>query len=167
MGIGQHKDKTTILLVIFTKKALTSLRTLLEAKGFIRIPLKKLSTGHYQLSLSVNKKFGHFILDSGASSSCICLDYAKYFHLRLEETEIKASGAGANNMETKISRGNYLSFGTIDVKKTDFVLFNMVHVNEALSQAGEANVHGILGADLMKRLHAILDYGRNCVYLKK
>lgn len=146
---------------------MTSLRTLLESKGFLRVPLKILSTGHFQLSVSVNREEGIFILDSGASSSCICLDYVNHFHLTTEETEIKASGAGANDMETKITKGNHLSINSIHLSSNNFVLFNMIHVNQALAQAGENSVHGILGADLLKKLHAVIDYGRNCVYFKK
>ncbi len=145
---------------------MTSLRTLLESQGFIRVPLKKLSTGHFQLNIKINRKAGVFILDSGASSSCICLDYINYFSLTAEETEIKASGAGAVDMETKVAKGNHLHIHSIEMKNCDFVLFNMTHVNQALAQAGEASVQGILGADLLKKFRAVIDYGRNCVYLK-
>ena len=53
------------------------------------------------------------------------------------------------------------------LQKVDFVLFNMEHVNNALNQAGENSVHGILGADLLKKLRTVIDYGRNCAYFKK
>lgn len=146
---------------------MTTLRKLLEQKGFIRIPIQKLKTGHYQFEAVINDEVGIFILDTGASSSCICLDYATRFHLTTEETDIKASGAGATEMETMVAKNNRLRLGTIHLKKFDFVLFSMIHVNDALTQAGEKRVQGILGADILKRLHAVIDYGRNCVYLKK
>ena len=55
----------------------------------------------------------------------------------------------------------------LTLQKVDFVLFNMEHVNNALNQAGENSVHGILGADLLKKLRTVIDYGRNCAYFKK
>lgn len=139
----------------------------MEEKGFIRIPIQKLSTGHYQFQAIINGETGLFILDTGASSSCICLDYATTFHLSTEETEIKAAGAGATEMETKVAKKNSMKLGAITLKRIDFVLFHMIHVNNALVQAGENRVHGILGADILKKLHAVIDYGRNCVYFKK
>jgi hypothetical protein len=48
----------------------------------------------------------------------------------------------------------------------DFVLFDLSHVNEALQEVNEAPVHGIIGADFLKATRAVIDYGRNCVYVK-
>jgi predicted aspartyl protease len=146
---------------------LSTLRKLLERKGFIRIPIQKLNTGHYQFKAIVNEEVGLFILDTGASSSCICLDYASKFHLETEETEIQAAGAGATEMETKVAKNNRIQLGTITLQRADIVLFHMIHVNNALEQAGENRVHGILGADILEKLHSVIDYGRNCVYFKK
>jgi hypothetical protein len=46
------------------------------------------------------------------------------------------------------------------------VLFDLSHVNEALLQVEEEHIHGIIGADFLKRTRAVIDYGRNCLYVK-
>ena len=143
-----------------------TLRNFLEAKNFTRIPLKKLSTGHYKITLTINGIKGGFIVDTGASTSCIGLDSASVFLLKSEKSDIKAAGAGAINMETEITKNNVLKIGTTSIKKQAFILFNLTHVNEALEQVSEPAVDGILGADLLKKLKAIIDYGRNCIYIK-
>ncbi|MBW2938579.1 retroviral-like aspartic protease family protein [Aureisphaera sp. CAU 1614] len=159
--------KTTILLSIFTKKPLVTLRKLLEQNGFERIPLKKLKTGHYKLNVRVNSVLGDFILDTGASTSCIGISEASFFKLISEKSEIKAAGAGAIDMETLATKSKTLEIEKISLSNYEFVLFDLIHVNQALEQVGETPVHGILGADILKKLHAVIDYGRNCVYLKK
>ncbi|GAB5401118.1 MAG: hypothetical protein Aureis2KO_27030 [Aureisphaera sp.] len=145
---------------------MTSLRNFLEDQNFERIPLKKLSTGHYKTTLYVNGVKGDFIVDTGASTSCIGLQSASEFLLKSEKSDIKAAGAGATNMETELAKGNELKLGETLLKKQEFILFNLTHVNEALNQVEEAAVDGILGADLLKKLRAIIDYGRNCMYIK-
>lgn len=155
------------MLVIFVKKQLTSLRKLQEQKGFLRLPLKKLTTGHYQVCASVNGKKGLFIIDTGASNSCIGFNAISYFNLTTKSSNVKAAGAGAIDMETKITENNLLKLGSLKLQKTHFVVFDLVHVNEALKQVNESPINGIIGADLLKQLHAIIDYGRNCMYLKK
>ena len=146
---------------------MASLRNFLENQNFHRIPLHKLNTGHYQLPLTINGVEGWFILDTGASSSCLNLESAIKFKLTTEETEVKAAGAGAINMETMVAKGNSLDIGGVSMRNIDFVLFDMVHVNEALAQVDEESVDGILGADLMKDLRSVIDYGRNCFYIKR
>lgn len=145
---------------------MTSLRKLLEEGNFQRIPLKKLNTGHYKLSLKVNNVAGHFILDTGASNSCIGFQFAEKFKLDQEESDVKAAGAGAINMETKISNRNQITLSTSKINNVRLVLFDLGHVNTALEMADEISVDGILGADLLKQLRAVIDYGRNCLYIK-
>ena len=142
------------------------LRELLESKGFYRIPLKKIKSGHYKFSAKINSISGNFILDTGASSSCIGFKNISYFFLKSEASSIKAAGAGAINMKTKLARNNNIVIGHWSLNKVDFVLFDLSHVNEALLQVEEEPVHGIIGADFLKRTRAVIDYGRNCLYVK-
>jgi len=144
----------------------TSLRNFLEAQNFHRIPLKKLNTGHYHLQLKINNCIGDFILDTGASTSCIGFESIDHFKLLSEESDIKAAGAGALDMETKIAKNNHLNIGGSEIPNIDIILFDLSHVNGALQQVDEKSVHGILGADLLKKLRAVIDYGRNCFYIK-
>lgn len=143
-----------------------SLRMFMDKEGFYRIPLKKLRTGHYKLTAKINDTEGQFILDTGASTSCIGIDRIAFFSLLNEDSEIKAAGAGAVDMATQLARNNHVKIATLSLKKADFVLFDLSHVNEALAQAQEDPVDGILGADLLKKYRAVIDYGRNCFYLK-
>ncbi len=145
---------------------MTTLRNFLEQKKFTRIPLKKLSTGHYKMTLSINGITGQFIVDTGASTSCIGMHSATDFLLKSEKSDIKAAGAGATGMETEITKENVLKIGGITLAKQEFILFNLTHVNDALEQVSEPAVDGILGADLLKKLRAIIDYGRNCIYIR-
>lgn len=154
------------MLFIFTKKLLASLRTFLENEQFERIPLRTLKTGHYQLSLKINHVQGNFILDTGASTSCIGLESVDHFRLFSEESDVKAAGAGALDMETKVAKGNHLVLGARIITGFEIILFDLSHVNGALAQVEEKPIHGILGADLLKRVRAVIDYGRNCVYIK-
>lgn len=142
------------------------LRAHLEDKGFHRIPLKKLVTGHYKLEAKINDIKGNFILDTGASNCCLGVDYISYFFLDSEDSDVKAAGAGAINMETKLTRKNTLSINSKKFPSIDLVLFDLSHVNEALKQANEESIHGIIGADFLKKSRAVIDYGRNCLYVK-
>lgn len=146
---------------------MTTVRTLLEDSGFYRIPLTKLATGHYKFTAKINQRKGSFILDTGASTSCIGIDRIEEFSLLNEDSEIKAAGAGAINMETQMARNNLFSVKKLTLSATDFVLFDLSHVNEALAQANEKAIDGIIGADMLKKYRAVIDYGRNCFYLKR
>jgi hypothetical protein len=148
-------------------KQVGSLRKYLEANKFYRVSLKKINSNHFEFKVKINGVSGSFILDTGASNSCIGTDSISYFNLIAEASDVKAAGAGAVNMQTQISEKNTLQIGDWSRKNVHFVIFDLTHVNEALQLANASPVNGILGADILKISRAVIDYGRNCLYLKK
>lgn len=146
---------------------MNSLRQFLESKNFKRISLKKINSNHFEVKAKVNGIKGTFILDTGASNSCIGLDSVEHFKLKVKGSEIKAAGAGATGMLTQIAEEYSLNIGDWNRRKVDFVVFDLTHVNEALQIAEADAINGIIGADVLKEGRAVIDYGRNCLYLKQ
>ena len=130
------------------------------------IPLILTETNHFEISARINGVKGRFILDTGASNTCVGLDKADYFQLVSKSSEIKAAGAGASQMETFVSENNKLEIGKWKFKKQQIVLFDLVHVNEALIAHKALPVDGIIGSDILKKAKAVIDYGQKKVYLK-
>ena len=140
--------------------------SLLKSEDYISISLKKTTTNHYQIVASVNNIKGLFILDTGASNTCVDLFQIEKFNLISENSEIKASSATDLMKETKISKNNFLQIGKWVNKSSSLVLFNLNHINKALSEREVQKVDGIIGADTLKNAKAIIDYGSNKLYLK-
>ncbi|GGK54814.1 MULTISPECIES: retropepsin-like aspartic protease [Flavobacteriaceae] len=143
------------------------LKNILSRKGFVKIKLKKINTNHFEVKARLNGVKGRFILDTGASNSCLDITLADQFKLKVEESETKAAGAGAIGMETKIASSNTIKFKGYKFKKFSLVLLDLTHVNTALTEHNAKAVHGIIGADILERGEAIIDYKNQCVYLKK
>jgi hypothetical protein len=140
---------------------------ILKKNKYIKIKLKKIETNHLELKGKINGIKGRFILDTGASNSCVGLDMIDYFNLDTEESETKAAGAGATDMETLQSENNLLKIGDWKTNKCHLVLFNLSHVNTALTDHYANKVHGIIGADILLKGKAFIDYSNKTLYLKK
>lgn len=143
-----------------------SLKKFLEKKNFIRIPLSLTVTNHFEINARINAIEGRFIVDTGASNTCIGMDRIKHFKLTPKASKIKAAGAGATNMETLISKKNTVQIRDYTFKKLKIVLFDLKHVNEALIIHNAEPVDGIIGADILKKSRAIIDYDKKYLYLK-
>ena len=146
---------------------MASLKKFLKTKDYIHVPLVLTGTDHFELNAKINGINGKFILDTGASHSCVGLDRAGHFQLITQESEVKAAGAGAVGMETLVSTGNKVQIGSWERKKLAIVLFDLVHINEALISHEAVVVDGIIGADVLKKGKAIIDYHKKSLYLKK
>jgi hypothetical protein len=143
------------------------LEDFLKNRNYQKIKLTKIATNHLELKAKINGVNGKFILDTGASNSCVGLDLIDYFKLDAQESETKAAGAGAIDMETKKSENNALKIGKWRTNKCHLVLFNLCHVNSALVKHNAKEVHGIIGADILEKGKAVIDYNKNVLYLKK
>jgi hypothetical protein len=144
-----------------------SLKSILLKKGYTKINLKKTNTNHFEIKAKINGVKGRFILDTGASSSCVGFDRIEYFGLEALASKIKAAGAGNSEMDTQEARDNTIEIGNWKYEALDLVLFDLTHVNTALKNHGAKKMHGIIGADILEKGHAVIDYKKRRLFLKK
>jgi hypothetical protein len=143
------------------------LNRILLRKGYATIKLKKINTNHFELKATLNGVKGRFILDTGASNSCIDFSLSEKFKLKVEDSDTKAAGAGAIDLETKTSSKNTVKINNWNYSNFNLVLLDLSHVNTALTEHHAEAVDGIIGADILEKGKAIIDYGSKCLFLKK
>ena len=143
-----------------------SIQDFLINKGYTKVKLKLTKTNHFEIKATINGIKGLFILDTGASNSCVGFEAIDTFKLKATDSEVKAAGAGATDMVTQISKKNKLKIGKWKKDKVALILFNLTHVNTALVSHNAEPVDGIIGADILKKSKAIIDYEKKYLYLK-
>lgn len=139
---------------------------ILKKNKYKKIAFKVSKTQHLLVKATLNGIKGNFILDTGASNSCVGYESIEKFNLVTEKSKTKAAGAGATGLLTQLSKKNKIELGRW--KETDFslVIFDLSHVNLALTQHKAKPVDGIIGADILLDGKAIIDYFNHCFYLK-
>lgn len=143
-----------------------TLQEFLLKKNYTKVKLHFTKTNHFEIKVKINNRKGLFILDTGASNSCVGFEAIETFNLKVKDSKIMAAGAGAINMETKVSKRNKIKIGKWKSDKIILVLFNLNHVNTALVNHNAEPVDGIIGADILKKSKAIIDYEKKYLYLK-
>jgi len=139
---------------------------ILKKEKYKKIKFKVTKTQHLLVRATINGVKGNFILDTGASNSCVGFEAVVLFGLVAGKSKTQASGAGASGMFTQLAKDNKLELGTWKHKEFPLVIFDLSHVNEALTQHKVKPVHGIIGADILLQGKAIIDYYNRCLYLK-
>lgn len=138
----------------------------LKKRSYEEIDIYKNAIGHYQLKVLINDVEGNFILDTGASSTCVGVEYSEKFKLSLNESEIKAAGAGAIDMETFESEISSLQIGELKSGHEKVIIFDLSQINSALTQHNAEQICGIIGADILEEHDAIISYGEEKLFLK-
>jgi predicted aspartyl protease len=142
------------------------LQEVLKKEKYKKISFKVSKTQHLLIKATINGISGNFILDTGASNSCVGFEGIEKFELKAGKSKTKASGAGATGMHTQLAKNNSLKIGRWTTQDLHLIIFDMGHVNEALRQYKAKPVHGIIGADILLEGKAIIDYYNHCLYLR-
>ena len=87
------------------------LHHILKRENYKKIKFKVSKTQHLLIKAKINGVKGNFILDTGASSSCVGFESIELFQLEAKKSKTQASGAGANGMFTQMATGNKLQLG--------------------------------------------------------
>ena len=144
-----------------------NLPEILKKEKYKKVKFKITKTQHLLIKAKINGVPGNFILDTGASNSCVGFESVDLFILEAKKSKTKAAGAGATGMFTQLAFKNSLQIGSWKDTNFELVIFDLTHVNEALTQHKAKPVHGIIGADILMKSKAIVDYYNHCLYLKK
>lgn len=144
-----------------------TLKEFLLKNKYISVKLKLTKTNHFRIKATINGVKGDFILDTGASSCCVGFNTVDKFNLKTKTSDIKATGAGSNDITTKISKKNSVKIGKWQLKKVPLIVIDTSHINTALEHHGAKPIDGIIGSDILKKGHGIIDYEKKYLYLKE
>ena len=144
-----------------------NLHEILKKENYRKVKFKITKTQHLLIKAKINGVSGNFILDTGASNSCVGFESVDLFLLEAKKSKTKAAGAGATGMFTQLALKNQLQLGSWKDSDFELIIFDLSHVNEALTQHKAKPVHGIIGADILMKGKAIVDYYNHYLYLLK
>lgn len=141
------------------------LKDFLEKNKYKKVKFKILKTQHLVLKAKVNGVSGLFILDTGASNTCLGFESVTKFKLNPENSSTMAASASSADLFTKLAKDNKVQLSTWKTTGFTFVVFDLSHVNAVLSNYKVKPVDGIIGADILLKGKAIIDYSNHYLYL--
>ena len=142
------------------------LKDLLNKQQFVKVKLYKIKTQHLICFGSINNVKATFLIDTGASNSCISLKNIDVYDLKTEGEKFEASGASDKKMEAILSKECKFKLGRFSMKKQKFVLLDLNHINSLLESQNVKKINGIIGAEFLKATKAIIDYDNLDLFLK-
>ncbi|MFV8357094.1 retropepsin-like aspartic protease [Flavobacterium sp. XS1P32] len=137
-----------------------NLQDILKKENYKKVKFKITKTQHLLIKAKINGVIGNFILDTGASNSCVGFESIDLFAFEAQKSKTKAAG-----MFTQLALKNQLQLGSWKDSNFELVIFDLSHVNEALLQRKAKPVHGIIGANIFMKGKAIVDYYNHYLYL--
>ena len=152
---------------VIEQERLTLKTFLTKHNSYVEVPMEQLKSGHLSVVTKVNNVKGHFILDTGSSSTIIDHKHKKKFRLVTKHTPKIAKTAGGLQLKMKVSYDNVMDFGQLKLRNVKISLVNLSHINHSFQKMGMLQLDGILGSDILKNRKAVIDYDNLLIYFKK
>jgi hypothetical protein len=144
-----------------------SLADYLIDHGYQPVDLITLPSGHLLIHATINEAPGVFILDSGAGGTVLDAIKTEKFKLNSVLENMTGAGAGGSGLTVYTAANNLVSIGGFHVEDLTIASMNLEHVHEGMRQLGvDQDIDGVLGADILDRGKAVIDYATKRLYLK-
>ncbi len=139
---------------------------ILLSKGYSCQKFDISTSQHAIISVCINGKEGRFVLDTGASSTCIEVTFVSFFGLEIEKSTEKAFGVvTSDGVDTFTAKCNNFCIGNWQSNDLRIIALDLSHVNQSLATTGTPKIHGVLGADVLLQAKALIDYNHKKLYL--
>ncbi|KLJ02934.1 retropepsin-like aspartic protease [Luteimonas sp. FCS-9] len=146
-----------------------TLSGLLAQRGYDTVPMRRYGEAHLAVEVRINGVAGTFLIDTGAGRTVIDrARQARFADGRQADASsgLQATGAGAGNLAIATLPGSRLAIG--DYRDDDFTAHFLAldHVTAAFAQRGLPAIDGVLGADVLDRGQAVIDYPHLRLHLR-
>ena len=134
--------------------------------GFQAIPMRSLMSGHHIVDGTLNGKPASFAVDTGAGMSVLHAPYGTTYLGKATSTASGiAIGAGGQTSLSQYPVEELTVAGTRTGLKR-IVAVDIGTVVKALEGIAGKPVHGIIGQDVMRAQHAVVDVQQSVLYLR-
>ena len=124
------------------------------------------NSNHILIECKINNISGIFIVDTGASNSCVNYLLASKFNVKFKKSYETASSATNEINETYYSKNNKLKIGDFQKNDIDLLLFDMTFINNSLKEKGISELDGIIGGDILNELNVSINYKKKEISLE-
>ena len=131
------------------------------------VPFTREKTGHITVVARLSGKPARFLVDTGAGGTCIHSGLLEKYKLATASKSKKGGGVGTSTMKLMIVSSHDLSVEGIDLSPFKLIALDLSHVVSGLAKAKVDGVVGVIGADILYRRRAIIDYARSILLLSR
>lgn len=138
---------------------------ILGRDGYVGVRMERNPLGLFIIAARINHLPARLVLDTGAAQTILARSEAERF-CSLVPTDATASGVerAAQSYETGVI--DRLTLGRVALLHVNFIAVELSHVNDAIAAQGGERIDGLLGADLLNRRNAVIDYADAMLYVE-
>jgi predicted aspartyl protease len=116
---------------------------------------------------AINGTPARLMVDTGAFATLLHRSFVRQMRIPVRETQFRSAAVNLKQRGVQVAKIKRLSLGNINIVGEDVGVIDLEGlIHNGLLQASPP-VAGLLGAEILRQHHAILDFGTSTLYLKK
>jgi predicted aspartyl protease len=136
-----------------------------EYRGLRRMPIRVSDGFNLYVDGAINGARAQLMVDTGAFATLLHRDFVRRMRIPLHETPYSSAAVNLQQRGVEIARIKRLSVGSVDILGKDVGVIDL----EGLIRRGLLDasppVAGLLGAEILRSHHGIIDFGNRTLYL--
>jgi predicted aspartyl protease len=137
-----------------------------DFSGFRRIPMHVSEGFNLYVDGSVNGKAARLMVDTGAFATLLHSRFVRRMQIPLRETPYSSSGVNLKQRGVQMATISRFSIGSMNMEHKDVGVINLEGLIHGGLLDASPPVAGLLGSEILRRHHGIIDFGTKNLYLK-
>lgn len=137
-----------------------------DFNGFRRIPMHVSDGFNLYVDGSVNGRAARLMVDTGAFATLLHSRFVRRMQIPLRETPYSSSGVNLKQRGVQMATISRFAIGSMNLERKDVGVINLEGLIHGGLLDASPPVAGLLGSEILRRHHGIIDFGTKSLYLK-
>jgi predicted aspartyl protease len=136
-------------------------------RGYRRVRMHESEGYNLYVDGKVNGKKARLMVDTGAFATLLHSQFVLGMKIPTRKTKFVSSGINLSPSRVHVATITRLSVGSMDMQSHRVGVINLERLIYSSSPQASPPVAGLLGSEMLRRYHAIIDFGTKSLYLKQ
>jgi predicted aspartyl protease len=137
-----------------------------EYRGLSSMPMKLSENYNLYVDAAINGRPARLMVDTGAFATLLNRRFVRSLHVPLYRTPFSSSAVNLHQRGVSVARIKRLSVGSVDIVGKDVGVVDLEGLIHSDLARSSQPVAGLLGAEILRSHHGIIDFGTRTLYLK-
>jgi predicted aspartyl protease len=138
-----------------------------DFRGFRGIPMHVSEGYNLYVDGTVNGTKAKLMVDTGAFATLLHSRFVRRMRIPLRDTPFSSSGVNLKQRGVQVATISRFSIGSMDMRSNDVGVINLEGLIHGGLLDASPPVAGLLGSEMLRRYHGIIDFGTKTLYLKR
>lgn len=138
-----------------------------DFSGFRSIPMHVSDGFNLYVDGSVNGQKAKLMVDTGAFATLLHSRFVRRMRIPMRDTPFSSSGVNLKQRGVQMATIARFSIGSMDMRDKDVGVINLEGLIHGGLLDASPPVAGLLGSEILRRHHGIIDFGTKTLYLKR